>query len=144
MRDKIIRINWNNALEIDDAINSELANSQGLYYISRVFGEKETSLYLWIATKSNTIQHRLRGHRNTWLSLYRGKIFVRIGHIIYPKNSDSSIIEHAESAIVYEQKDIFFENTSKTKSYTYTDLYRIENEGDIFELKPIIRMHEQE
>ena len=46
MRDKIIRINWNNALEIDDAINSELANSQGLYYISRVFGEKETSLYL--------------------------------------------------------------------------------------------------
>ena len=144
MRDKIIRIHWNKALELDDAINSELSDAQGLYYISRVFGEKETTLYLGIATKNNTIQHRLKGHRNTWLSLYRGKIFVRIGHIIYPKKPNASIIEHAESAIVYEQKDIFFENTSKTKSYTYTDLYRVENEGDIFELKPIIRMHEQE
>ena len=52
--------------------------------------------------------------------------------------------ENAESAILYEQKEVFFENTSKTKTYSYTDLYRIENEGDIFELKPKIRMHEQE
>jgi len=39
---------------------------------------------------------------------------------------------------------VFYKNTSKTKSYSYKDLYRIENEGDIFELKPIIRMHDQE
>ena len=69
---------------------------------------------------------------------------MRIGHITYPRNADASVIDHAESAIVYEQKDIFYENTSKTKTYSYTDLYRIENEGDIFELKPTIRMHEQE
>ncbi len=144
MRDKIIRIQWNDALELDEAINSELSNTQGLYYVSRVFGNKETSLYLGIATEKNTIRHRLRGHKNNWLSLYRGTIYVRLGRIVYPSNPDASIIDHAESAIVYEQSDIFYENTCKTKSYTYTDLYRIENIGDIFELKPIIRMHEQE
>lgn len=144
MRDKIIRINWNKALLLDDAIASDLSNTQGLYYISRIFGNKETSLYLGIATKNNTIRHRLRGHKDSWLKQYRGKIYVRLGHVIYPTNPDASIIDHAESAIIYEQKDVFFENTSKTKSYSYTDLYRIENEGDIFELKPVIRMHEQE
>ena len=77
-------------------------------------------------------------------NLYRGKIYVRLGHITYPKNPDASIIDHAESAILYEQKEVFFENTCKTKTYSYTDLYRIENEGDIFELKSKIRMHEQE
>lgn len=144
MRDKIIRINWNKALSIDEAIQSELSDTQGLYYISRLFGTKETSLYLGIATRHNTIRHRLSEHRDSWLKHYRGKIYVRLGHIIYPKYPDASVIDHAESAILYEQKDVFFENTSKTKSYSYTDLYRIENEGDIFELKPSIRMHEHE
>ena len=144
MRDKIIRIKWNDALLLDEAIESELSNAQGLYYLSRVFGENETSLYLDIATKHNTIRNRLKSHRDSWLKLYRGKLYVRIGHITYPRNADASVIDHAESAIVYEQKDIFYENTSKTKTYSYTDLYRIENEGDIFELKPTIRMHEQE
>ena len=144
MRDKIIRIFWNDALPLDDAIESELSNTQGLYYISRLFGEKETTLYLGIATKNNTIRHRLKAHRDGWTKLYRGKIFVRIGHITYPRNYNESHIDHAESAIVYEQKDVFYENTSKTKTYSYTDLYRIENEGDIFELKPVIRMQEQE
>ncbi|MBP3337298.1 MAG: hypothetical protein J6L59_02700 [Clostridia bacterium] len=142
MRDKIIRINWNKALSLEDAIESDLSNTQGLYYISRVFGSKETSLYLGIATQHNTIRNRLKSHN--WLNQYRGRIYVRLGHIIYPKNPDASIIDHAESAILYEQGDVFFENTSKTKSYSYTDLYRIENEGDIFELKPRIRMHDHE
>ena len=63
---------------------------------------------------------------------------------MYPKSHDDSIIDHAESAILYEQSDVFYENTCKIKSYSYTEVYRIENEGDIFELKSRIRMHEQE
>ena len=49
------------------------------------------------------------------------------------------MIDHAESAILYEQSNVFYENTCKTKSYTYTELYRIENIGNIFELKEKIR-----
>ena len=86
----------------------------------------------------------MKSHSEDWLYLYRGKIYVRLGHIIYPQKPDASMIDHAESAIIYEQSDIFINNTCKTKTYSYTDLYRIENEGDIFELKPKIRMHEQE
>lgn len=143
MRDKIIRINWDNPLELDDAIASEAADTQGLYYITRVFGDNETSLYLGIATGSNTISKRLKSHRKHWLNMYRGKIYVRMGHIIYPKDYNDSMIDHAESAIVFEQSKTFFENTSKTKSYSYSELYRIENVGNIFELKESIRMQEQ-
>ena len=150
MRDKIIRINWSEPFTLENAIQSELSKTQGLYYITRVFGEKETSLYLGIARQNNTIKHRLEGHRDWWLPSYRGKIYVRIGNIVYPKLSDidkkSELIDHAESAILYEPEHskLFPENISKRKSYTYLDLYRIENIGNTFELKQQIRMHDHE
>ena len=150
MRDKIIRINWSEPFTLENAIQDEMSKTQGLYYITRVFGEKETSLYLGIARKNNTIKHRLEGHRDWWLPSYRGKIYVRIGNIVYPAVSDvdkkSELIDHAESAILFEpqQSKLFPENISKRKSYTYSELYRVENIGDIFELKNKIRMHEHE
>lgn len=73
MRDKIIRINWNTALPLNEAIESPLSNTQGLYYITRVFGDNESSLYLGIATNHNTIRNRLRSHKEEWLYKYRGK-----------------------------------------------------------------------
>ena len=149
MRDRIIRIYWHNPISFDEALKSELTRAQGLYYITRKFGAKETSLYLGIARYNNTIKHRLESHRDKWLYEYRGQIYVRIGRIIYPRdiNSDemANIIDHAESAILYapEHKTLFPENVSKRRSYSYDELYRIENEGDIYELSPRIRMHEQ-
>lgn len=137
-------IKWLDALTLDEAIESSNANSKGLYYISRVFGNKETTLYLGIATKNNTIAHRLKGHKSSWLNDYRGTIKVRIGKVIYPHTNIDEIIDHAESCILYEQGDLFFENTSKTKSYKYNNLYKFKNIGDIFELKPTINMAEQE
>lgn len=150
MRDKIIRIHWHSPILFEEALKSDLANDQGLYYITRVFGEKETSLYLGIARYHNTIKHRLESHRDKWLYTYRGQIYVRVGHIVYPRNMDidekAEIINHAESAILYDpaHKNIFPENVDKRSSYSYSDLYRIENEGDIYELEPKIRMHEHE
>ena len=137
-------IKWEYALTLDEAIASKKSNSKGLYYISRVFGNKETTLYLGIATKNNTIRHRLKGHKSWWLKEYRGTIKVRIGKVIYPHTNIDEVIDHAESAILYEQGKLFFENTSKTKSYTYDTVYNFKNIGDIFELKPFIDMAEQE
>jgi len=150
MRDKIIRIYWHDPIPFEAALKSDLAKGQGLYYITRIFGEKETSLYLGIARYHNTIKHRLEAHRDNWLSEKRGEIFVRVGEIIYPRNVNgdemAEIINHAESAILYDpsHKRLFPENVGKRSSYTYTDLYRIENEGNIFELSPSVRMHNQE
>ena len=150
MRDKIIRIHWNPPIPFEDALKSELTNTQGLYYITRIFGAKETSLYLGIARYHNTIRHRLESHRDKWLHQYRGQINVRVGYIIYPTNismdEKAEIINHAESAILYDpaHKQLFPENVDKRSSYSYSELYRIENEGDIYQLEPRIRMHDQE
>lgn len=149
MRDKIIRIGWSPAMPLADAIRSPLSDIQGLYYITRVFGGKETSLYLGIARYHNTVRRRLEAHRNNWLPAYRGAVYVRIGHILYPRQLDAGeqaeIIDHAESAILYDpaHKALFPENIGKRNSYSYTSLYRVENTGDIFQLQPVIRMQEQ-
>ena len=146
MADKIIRIHWSDPLPLDEAIASNISDIQGLYYITRVFGKKETSLYLGIATRENTVRHRLQGHKVNWVHLYRGRKYVRIGQIVHPRDYDAKIIDHAESAILYDpyHKKLFDENISKRNSYSYEELYRVENTGNFFELKPVIRMKEQE
>ena len=131
---------------LEDALKSNLTNNQGLYYITRVFGHKETSLYLGIATKYNTIKHRLESHKTSWLSEYRGRKYVRIGKIVFPETDDiymkMKLIEHAESALLYEPEHrcLFPANLNKRSSYTYTDLYRIKNRGNVFELKKPVNM----
>ncbi len=138
MRDKIIRIHWSKPTVIEEVILSS-SKEQGLYYITRLFGTKETSLY--IGKSASSIKRRLNSH--DWVHNYRGKILVRIGKIIYPKYPSPEIIDHAESALIFEHKDILKYNTDKRNSYSYINEYRIENTGDFFELSPIIRMQEQ-
>lgn len=141
MRDKIIRIQWPEPLPIHEAIISNISLTTGLYYITRIFGGNETSLYIGVAKGNNTIRHRLKAHIDDWLYLYRGKKYVRVGTIIYPTVVSDRIIDHAESALLY--KNTFLkENTAKVHSYSYEELYRIENKGNIYEIPPIIRMHE--
>ncbi|WP_313121020.1 hypothetical protein [Proteiniclasticum ruminis] len=140
MRDLIIRIDWSDPIQIHEAIISSKVSCKGLYYITREYGEKEESLYL--GQSSISIKGRLVSHLY-WTNHYRGKINVRIGKIIYPRKLTSDILDHAESAIIYEHGNLFFENTCKVKSYSYSDLYRIENTGNIHHLNPIIRMHNQ-
>ena len=46
VRDKIIRINWSEPMQIDEAIELEDSLQSGLYYITRILHGKETSLYI--------------------------------------------------------------------------------------------------
>ena len=139
MRDKIIRINWSEPLPVDEAIDLEDSCHPGLYYITRVLHGKETSLYIGKATR--TIRERLICHRKEWLSNHYGEKRVRLGEIIYPSHVDFEIIDHAESALIFEHGDILIDNTDKTKTYSYSELYQIQNVGNIGELKESIRMH---
>lgn len=140
MRDRVIRIIWSDPIPIQEAIMSEGTTCEGLYYITRLYGEKEESLYLGQSSKS--VKSRLTSHLY-WTDLYRGKINVRVGKIIYPRKYTPDLLDHAESAIIYEHGNLFFENTCKVKSYSYFDLYRIENMGNIHHINPVIRMHNQ-
>lgn len=125
MRKKLIRILWSDPLRIDDAIASSITITHGL----RVWGAHETSLYIGKATR--TTRERLISHKTDWLHLYRGGLFVRVGQIIYPKNVDGIVIDHAESALIYEHRDILQENTDERFSYSYSNLYRLENIGNV-------------
>jgi len=139
MRDKIIRIRWSDPLPVDDAIEHKDSLYPGLYYITRVLHGKETSLYIGKATR--TIRERLISHRKEWLSNRYGEKNIRLGRIIYPNNTDSEIIDHAESALIFEHGDILIDNTDKIKTYSYSELYQIQNIGNLCDLKKVIRMH---
>lgn len=141
MRHKVIRILWSQPLNIMEAISSPIASHKGLYYITCHSHGKEKGLYLGQSSKS--IKSRLKSHL-PWLKLYKCKILVRVGRVIYPRNPTPEVINHAESAILFRKGDIFPENTCKINSYFYNELYRIENIGDIYEMSPIISMHDHE
>lgn len=128
-------------MPVDDAIASPITLTCGLYYITRLWGCRETSLYIGKATR--TIRERLAAHKHDWLHLYRGKLLVRVGRFTYPKSIDAAVIDHAESALIFEHGDILQENTDKRLSYSYTDLYQIENTGNIGELHPVVDMYAQ-
>ena len=140
MRDKIIRILWLDPIDVEAAIESEASLNPGLYYITRIWGENETSLY--IGKASRTIRERLIDHKKHWLPLYLGKLMVRIGQIIYPHSPDATLIDHAESALIFEHSEILTDNTDKRNTYSYSDLYQIQNTGNIGMLKEKIRMQE--
>lgn len=142
MRDKIIRIHWSEPMLVDDMIDSEDSLQAGLYYITRILHDKETSLYIGKATR--TIRERLKDHqrgKNEWLTNRYGEKYVRIGRIIYPRYVDAEIIDHAESALIFEHSDILKDNTDKKRTYSYSELYQIQNVGNTGQLKNIIRMH---
>lgn len=139
MRNKIIRILWSDPVLLDEAIESTDSLQPGLYYITRFLNNKETSLYIGKATR--TIRERLINHRKEWLSNRYGKKYVRIGKIIYPYCVDPDIIDHAESALIFEHGNLLLDNTNKITSYSYSELYQVHNVGNLGELKDIVRMH---
>jgi len=146
MRTKTIRIKWSDPVRIEDAIQNS-ADMIGLYYITKTYNEKEKSLYLG---KSDTsIKDRLIWHDKNWVHNYsHSKIWVRLGRIVYPYPPSPTVIDHAEKALIHEHGQygtkVLFENTQYTNSYSYTDIYRIINEGNYFELSPVVDMNDHE
>ena len=146
MRSKIIRVHWADPRPIDDVISSLPDDAIGLYYITRICRGKESSLY--IGESISSIKSRLLSHKN-WVHGYsRSEIFVRIGKVVYPKHNVDNAILHAEKALIFEHGQhgagILIENTVSTSSYSYTDIFKIINEGNRFELLPEVDMQNHE
>ena len=68
---KEITIKWSYPLEFDKVLDSDRSNEIGLYYISRVFGSKETLLY--IGKTTNSFKSRLSVHKQNLLIYTGGK-----------------------------------------------------------------------
>ena len=144
---KLIAIDWSDPAPIDEVISTLGDHEIGLYYITRRYNGREKSLYLGESISS--IKSRLKSHKD-WVHGYsHSKIYVRIGKITCTTDVDIvDAIHHAEKALIFEHgplgSNVLFENTVSTKSYTYTDIYRIINEGNRFELKPEVDMNNHE
>ena len=103
---------------------------------------------MYIGESISSIKSRLLSHKN-WVHGYsRSEIFVRIGRIVYPKQEVDNAILHAEKALIFEHGQhgtgILIENTVSTSSYSYTDIFKIINEGNRFELLPEVDMQNHE
>ena len=84
-----------------------------------------------------------------WVHEYsHSQIFVRIGTIVYPTQNIENVIRHAEKALIFEHGQngtkILVENTVSTRGYSYTDIFRIINEGNRFELSAEVDMNNHE
>jgi hypothetical protein len=137
VRIKSIEINWSYPVIYENVFSSNKISEKGIYYISRKFGNKETLLY--IGKTSNSFYCRLTNHES-WVSQYRGKIYVRLGTIVSPKIYDDSLVTDIESALIFEMKP--FENTCKVKSYSCETECKIINTGYKGALPSVVSMQE--
>jgi predicted GIY-YIG superfamily endonuclease len=122
----IIKVKWSYPREFENAKETELSyEGFGVYCISRKFGGKESIIYIGKTTRQ--FRDRLRDHSSKWLNNYRGEKIVRFGTITQPRTVTVEIINDVESAIIYEIEPIH--NTDKINKYTFSETYKIINEG---------------
>jgi len=120
-----ITIEWYGAFNLERFNLCALASGNGIYAISRIWGDTETLLY--IGRTKREFQRRLREH-DTWLKLYRGQIKVRLGHVESNRMSFSErLLADAESLLIIWNETV--ENTSNVNTYSSGRALTINNIG---------------
>lgn len=112
----IVHINWFGAYRFDHHFNErEISLQKGIYAIYRVFGGKETLLYIGLTTRS--FQKRLNEHDKDWLSNVRGELKIRLGVLEFPNGGRYSEqkLKDVESLLIVWHKPSM--NTSSTVYY---------------------------
>ncbi len=135
VRYRNITIKWDYPIEFSSILRKETMNGIGLYYISRKFGSKESMLYIGKTTYS--FYSRLDSHNVYKIDKYRGKKFVRLGHIVSPQNiSDDELkelINDAEKTIIFYVSNfndcVLVDNIDCRQSISYNNKLKIRNIG---------------
>lgn len=145
---KRITIEWSYPIEINNILQKDCMNEIGIYYISRKFGEKQSILYIEKTTYH--FKSRLISHKEEWLDCYRGKKFVRLGRIVYPKNCSEeelkALINDAERTIIFylsnKNEHKLIANIASTKSTAFDYVLKITNIGYRGDLPPELYLSE--
>lgn len=94
-------IKWSRLYNFDNAFDYGICQKgYGIYCIIRVFGAKETVLY--IGQTNYRFSRRLNDHQNKWMYQYRGKMRVLLGTIKSQNLPSQQIIEDVESGLIYQ------------------------------------------
>jgi len=129
-----IEINWGFPVSLETFDNNWKSVEIGIYYISRVFGGKETPIYIGETTQSfrKRIDQHYR-HESIFLDK-RGEKFIRMGTIVKPQDLSGydnlpRLLKTIESAIIFEISPVIIDglsNISQTVNYTiWYDLHII-------------------
>ncbi|MEH7223720.1 GIY-YIG nuclease family protein [Bacillus sp. JJ1566] len=110
-----VHIRWHGAYSLDDFYNNELALYSGIYAIYRVYGEKETLLY--IGKTSRPFSQRLSEHHKVWLGNVKGKIQVRLGLLEFPDGEKYSSKKLADVESLLILWHLPQENTTSASYY---------------------------
>jgi hypothetical protein len=77
-----VHIKWHGAYSLESFYSKEIAQSMGVYAIYRVYGEKETLMY--IGKTSRSFYQRISEHSKDWLWNVKGQIRIRLGVLEFP------------------------------------------------------------
>lgn len=103
-----------------------LANSVGIYQLSRRWNGAEELLYIGIVwSPTRTMNTRMKEHQKQWLGTLRG-IHFYFGQVVPLQASvDRQLLEAVEGALIFTVSPR--ENTKKMQSYSRYDDYVIDN-----------------
>lgn len=116
---------------LENIDNARLKEYNGVYAISRVWGEKTSTpqqeKLLYIGKTERNFEQRIFEHTQHKLADKRGNMYVRFG--IIQNEFTPEVLDDIESALIYGLKPKW--NLSKIKEYTYKSDYfvYIINEG---------------
>ena len=131
MRKRTIRIKWSYPVLLDNIDNAKFKEYNGIYAISRVWGEKtsepQTEKLLYIGKTERCFEQRICEHTQGKLADKRGNMYVRFG--IIQNEFTPEVLDDIESALICGLQPKW--NRSKIKGYTYKSDYfvYIINEG---------------
>jgi hypothetical protein len=120
-------IKWNGPYKFENFHQYEVAYSNGIYAITRVWSNNETLLYLGKTIREFTI--RLTEHQKEWLNGVRGQIKVRCGVLEFEqgRNYSKSKLSDVEALLINWHKPLY--NTMSMNYYYGRDDLAIINKG---------------
>ncbi|WBL17536.1 GIY-YIG nuclease family protein [Sutcliffiella sp. NC1] len=110
-----VHVRWYGAYSLDNFYNKEIALYTGIYAIYRVYGEKETLLYIGKTTRS--FWKRISEHHKDWLWSVKGKIQIRFGLLEFPNGGRYSAKKLADVESLLILWHLPKENTISTCYY---------------------------
>ncbi|QED50019.1 GIY-YIG nuclease family protein [Cytobacillus dafuensis] len=110
-----VHIRWFGAYSLDHFYTKDIALHSGIYAIYRVYGEKETLLY--IGKTSRNFWQRISEHNKDWLWNVKGKIKIRLGLLEFPDGGRYSAKKLADVESLLILWHLPKENTTSTCYY---------------------------
>jgi hypothetical protein len=95
-----IKINWHGPYDINNIGNYDVSNSIGIYAVYRVWGGKESLLY--IGKTERSFLNRITEHHKEWVGNVRGQIRLRFGTLEFEqgKHYSSKKLSDVEALLI--------------------------------------------